>query len=92
MDGMLKVSWQPSRHEADKNFAGYNLYIADHSLIFSPIADLPTPYMVPKNKTSYELAGLDAKQRLFLHVRSRGTNGDLSYPSLPEIIISVPRN
>jgi len=91
-NGIVKVSWKASRHEADNTFAGYNLYVADHSLIFSPVADLPQPYVVPKRATSYELRGLNSGEKVFLHLRSRATNGDLSYPSLPEIIISFAQH
>lgn len=42
---------------------------------------------VNKNQHEVELQDLDSSTRYFVHVRSRDKNGDLSFPSLPEVVI-----
>lgn len=84
--GQIVLKWRPSYHAQAPEFAGYAIYLAKKSLLFAPLKDLPAPVLVPNGVTRYVLTGLDSTQLYFLHVRSRMRNGDLSLPSLPELI------
>ncbi len=80
------VAWQASRHESREVFFGYNVYLSSRSLIFAATRDLPQVATIPKGRYEYTVSTLPAG-RLFLHVRSVDTNGNLSLPSLPEQVI-----
>lgn len=80
----VRIVWQASPHEGRQDFAGYNVYFANRSLIFAPLKDLPEPVLLGKIH-EYEI---DSRARpTFVHVRSRNTHGEISLPSLPEIEI-----
>ncbi|MFQ5602755.1 MAG: fibronectin type III domain-containing protein [bacterium] len=84
------LTWQASPHAANAHFAGYNIYIAKKSLILAPIKDLPRPIRLDKKETQYELKNLQRDAKYFIHLRSRNTKGEISLPSLPELV--VPAN
>ncbi|MFQ5864380.1 MAG: fibronectin type III domain-containing protein [bacterium] len=86
-NGVTKVSWDASSDESRPHFGGYNVYYSTKSLILVSIKQLPPPMFVNKNQHEVELQDLDSSTRYFVHVRSRDKNGDLSFPSLPEVVI-----
>ncbi len=83
----ITIIWDTSIHEDKPEFAGYNLYYSRKSLMFAPIKNLPPPVVLGKNQHSYTLDNLDPTVKHFVHVRSRDLDGNLSFPSLPEVII-----
>ncbi|MFQ5753739.1 MAG: fibronectin type III domain-containing protein [bacterium] len=84
------MSWQASPHESQPQFAGYNLYYAKKSLILAPIKELPTPIFLEKFQHEFTLTNLDSHATYFGHIRSRNRDGDISLPSLPELLIHAP--
>jgi len=80
------LNWRPSTQEDLPNFVGYNVYVSTSSLIFTHPNNLPEPIVL--GKTHKHRVAISAEKN-FIHVRSRLQNGNLSLPSLPEIIISV---
>ncbi len=88
----LTISWHHGQPEQLHDLAGYSLYVAENSLIFAALADLPSPYRLDAEKTSYSIALDTLQTTYFVHLRSRSVKGDLSLPSLPEleIITSTP--
>ncbi|MFQ6114505.1 MAG: fibronectin type III domain-containing protein [bacterium] len=85
--GIIRISWDASSDESKPHFDGYNIYCSNKSLILVSIKHLPPPVIVDKNQHQIELQDLDRSSRYFVHVRSRDKNGDLSFPSLPEVVI-----
>ncbi len=84
------IRWKPSPHHDRAAFAGYNVYVSQRSLIFAEIAKLPEPVRVGKDSTQVLLRDLSKSATYFVHVRSRTREGDLSLPSLPELVIRPP--
>jgi hypothetical protein len=84
--GQLILRWQPSFHVQSPEFDGYAIYIANRSLMFAPLTDLPAPILVPNDVTRFALSDFDSTGLYFIHVRSRKRNGDVSLPSLPELV------
>lgn len=87
--GEIRITWEASADEALPDFEGYNIYYANESLILTAIKKLPPPVMVDKNQHACTLADLQPNARYFLHVRSRNRNDELSFPSLPELIVAT---
>ncbi|MFQ5652933.1 MAG: hypothetical protein ACE5IY_23645, partial [bacterium] len=83
----LIVRWQPSPHEPRPDFAGYNLYVSGKSLVFAAVAELPVPALVGKERHQLVLPTPEGSP-IFVHMRSRTKNGEISLPSLPELTIS----
>ena len=81
------IRWQPSYHQNDTDFTGYNIYISVKSLILAPVADLPVAVELGPDALSYVLEGGRDDNKLFVHVRSRNSKGHVSLPSLPEVIV-----
>lgn len=54
--------------------------------MFAPLTDLPAPILVPNDVTRFALSDFDSTGLYFIHVRSRKRNGDVSLPSLPELV------
>lgn len=88
-EGLVKISWEPSPDESKPAFDGYNIYYAKKSLILASVKKLPVPVMVDKNQHEVILRDLDRASQYFVHVRSRNIKGDLSFPSLPELLIKL---
>jgi hypothetical protein len=86
--GQLQLHWRASVHENREGFVGYNIYISPKSLIFAPVVALPEPVLILKKQGDYEytLDNNSAGSTLFFHVRSLDKNGDISLPSLPELL------
>lgn len=89
LNNEVKIIWQPSYHENLSNFEGYNIYYSTRSLILSSIKNLPSPIMV--NKAQHEVILHDLKESVpyYVHVRSRDKKGNISLPSLPELIVQI---
>jgi hypothetical protein len=82
----LVVSWKASPDEPEKDFAGYNVYVSTNSLLLSSKNDLPAPVEVNKGTHSVTVKNLETGKVYFVHVRSRRKNGEVSVPSLPEVV------
>jgi len=82
----LEVSWRPSPDAEEDWFEGYNVYYSKESLLLKGGDQLPTPIMVGKDKLSVTIEGLDPGVAYFVHVRGRRKGGELSLPSLPEVV------
>ena len=80
------IVWQASPDEKRPDFAGYNIYISDNSLILAPVKNLPQPVLAGKIHEYLYSADVGDGAK-FVHVRSRNAKGDISLPSLPEIEI-----
>ena len=63
------VHWQPGRKRRRRQFAGYKLFIARHSLATTPVQELPPPIALPATDTTVAFAAMDTA-KLFLHIRS----------------------
>jgi len=84
--GALVVSWKASPDESRKDFGGYNVYVSTTSLLLSSKNDLPDPVKVNKETHSVTVKNLEAGKVYFVHVRSRKRSGEVSVPSLPEVV------
>ncbi len=83
------MQWQPSPQEASADFAGYNVYISEYSLLFTPPSDLPPVILLGKEHRYLLLSGSQKSRAVFIHIRSRDQRGDISLPSLPEITLAA---
>lgn len=90
LSGALMVKWKPSPDEVLRDFAGYNIYYEKESLLLRAVRDLPQPIEVSAGVCSVVIRDLEPERLYFIHLRSRKKGGELSVPSLPEIV-AVPR-
>jgi hypothetical protein len=79
--------WDASYHEISPEFAGYNLYISDKSLILAPWQQLPVPVALDKQVYQYPLDDLEPEKQYFIHLRCRNQKGEISLPTLPEVVV-----
>lgn len=82
----LEVSWKPSPDAGQSSFAGYNVYYAKESLLLAGSKDLPEPITAGKDTDHVVIRGLEPGVPYFIHVRARRKSGELSLPSLPEVV------
>lgn len=87
VDESVKLSWQASPHESKVEFAGYNIYLAQKSLILTAMKELPAPVILDKQH-EFVFTELEKGAKYFVHIRSRNEDGNLSLPSLPELTFS----
>ncbi len=85
--GQVLLSWEKSPSESSPDFAGYNIYIAEYSLIFTSPKDLPLPVTLELQQKYLFSQSEQINKTTFVHIRSRDVDGGVSLPSLPEIII-----
>lgn len=90
-DKGILVQWKAPPHYILARIADYLVFMSDHSLVYTSIRDLPPPAkVVARQDTACWLEVPAGADDLFLHVRSRSMDGDLSLPSLPEIHLKIP--
>lgn len=83
----IKISWDPSPDENQSQFDGYNIYYSKKSLILASVKALPRPLIVYRSQHDVILQDLNSASQYFVHVRSKDKDGNLSFPSLPELVI-----
>lgn len=82
----IEVTWKPSPNEGDADFAGYDLFYSQKSLLLAGRKNLPDAMHFDKNTHHAVIENLEAGRPYFIHVRSRKNSGEISQPSLPEIV------
>lgn len=82
----VTVRWQAGLERRAMNFSGYLLFMATHSLINTPVHELPPPVVLPDTSTAYSFP-FAKSGTLFIHLRSRAGKRTVSLPSLPEVIV-----
>ncbi len=82
----IEVAWKPSPNEGDGDFAGYDLFYSQKSLLLAGKKNLPEAMHFDKNTHRAVIENLVAGRPYFIHVRSRKNSGEISQPSLPEIV------
>lgn len=82
---LVTITWNSS---ADKpaDFSGYLLYYAERSLANVPLIAMPKAVELPDVATQYSFAFADSLP-VFVHLRCRAGNGQVSLPSLPEVAL-----
>lgn len=85
--GMVTIMWEAHANQPAA-VSGYLLYYAAHSLTNVPLDAMPKVVALPTLATQYRFAFADSLP-VFVHLRSRAGNGQLSLPSLPEL--ALPR-
>lgn len=77
-DLCVTLSWEPSGSEGEENFAGYFIFIANHSITgLSSFSEL-LPYLgndTPIDSTSYRIENLIEDSTYFVHIRAATNEG-----------------
>lgn len=84
-DGKVTITWEASANKPP-DFSGYLLYYAERSLANVPLAEMPKVVELPDLATQYSFAFADSLP-VFVHLRCRAGNGQVSLPSLPEVAL-----
>ncbi|MEK7727948.1 MAG: hypothetical protein AAB354_06000 [candidate division KSB1 bacterium] len=85
-EGIVTITWQAANADKPADFSGYLLYYAARSLTNVPLAAMPKVVELPDVATQYSFAFADSLP-VFVHVRCRAGNGQVSLPSLPEVAL-----
>ncbi len=80
-----RITWLASTHEDDPDFAGYQIYISNTSLLFASSAQLPIPITVSRSKKIMLIE--KPVNPVFIHMRSFTDDRKISLPSLPELYL-----
>ncbi len=84
-NGRVTITWAAIAGKP-KDFSGYLLYYSERSLANVPLADLPSAVELPAIATQYSFSFADSLP-VFVHVRSRAGQAQLSLPSVPEVAL-----
>ena len=87
-NGMVTITWETASSNKPADFSGYLLYYAERSLANVPLIAMPKVVELPDVATQYSFAFADSLP-VFVHLRCRAGNGQVSLPSLPEV--ALPR-
>ena len=84
----FRLVWDASIDQDHPDFMGYNIYYGPKSLVLASVEDLPTPIFVAKPQNDFLFTNLDSTEEYYIHIRSANKKGDISLPSLPELVIN----
>lgn len=85
-NGMVTITWEAATSNKPADFSGYLLYYAERSLANVPLIAMPKVVELPDVATQYSFAFADSLP-VFVHLRCRAGNGQVSLPSLPEVAL-----
>ena len=88
----IYLRWDAPPDYLQARIADYLVFTSGQSLLYTPINRLPQPLMVVAARdTACWIETVPDVPDLFIHMRSRSFQGDLSLPSLPEIHLRLAR-
>ncbi len=85
-NGTVTITWEGVGSDKPPDFSGYLLYYAERSLTNVPLVAMPKVVELPDLATQYSFAFADSLP-VFVHLRCRAGNGQVSLPSLPEVAL-----
>lgn len=88
-NGMVTITWDAASANKPPDFSGYLLYYAERSLANVSLLAMPKVVELPDLATQYSFAFADSLP-VFVHLRCRAGNGQVSLPSLPEVVLPPP--
>ncbi|MFQ5630648.1 MAG: hypothetical protein ACE5I1_17900 [bacterium] len=89
----VEITWEFPQMPSAHQITGFNVYLSAESLVYTALSDLPAPTLQATRDKTCILLPIPKKLRtILIHVRSKNKHGDVSLPSLPEVMLEITEN